>query len=142
MIRKPLLPVLASRRRSNPEHNTMPRVGAVLIKDDTQQTDGHTTGLLREKPSQGWGEFLLLSTLFEEIKTKDQRVKWEEALLGKALQATRTRLGVMTFGQATIRKRNSFYFPIYSFVSEILRKFALKIKKEYVRKKSTCAFCA
>ncbi|MEG2157510.1 MAG: hypothetical protein RRY07_06965, partial [Bacteroidaceae bacterium] len=35
------------RRRSNPEHNTMTRGGAVSIKDDTQKKDGHTTGLLR-----------------------------------------------------------------------------------------------
>ncbi|MEG1861559.1 MAG: hypothetical protein RR206_07730, partial [Bacteroidaceae bacterium] len=35
------------RRRSNPEHNTMTQVGAVSIKDEKQEKDGHTAGLLR-----------------------------------------------------------------------------------------------
>ncbi|MEG2158038.1 MAG: hypothetical protein RRY07_09690, partial [Bacteroidaceae bacterium] len=43
-------PSLRGLTRSNPEHNTKPRGGAVSIKDDTQQKDGHTTGLLRVSP--------------------------------------------------------------------------------------------
>ncbi|MEG2158163.1 MAG: hypothetical protein RRY07_10330, partial [Bacteroidaceae bacterium] len=35
------------RRRSNPEHNTMTRGGIESIKDEKQQKDGHTAGLLR-----------------------------------------------------------------------------------------------